>query len=199
MEKISKAISYIFHPLIIPTLGLLIIKMIGAYLSSAPFISVISIVFLSTFIVPLVFMPFLIYWRLISNIDFDDRKDRQYPLIVCLIFFIFCYYLLGKVSNFDIYRSFIFASILSVLVTLLITLRYKISIHMVGAGGLVAWIGFLAFHLKVDLQFYLVISLILAGITGTARLILKAHTPDQIYTGFLTGFSVVLLTLVLSQ
>ena len=97
------------------------------------------------------------------------------------------------------YYAFILSSLIAILVTMLITLRYKISIHMVGAGGLVALIGFLAFYLKVDLQFYLVISLVLAGITGTARLILKAHTPDQVYTGFLTGFSVVLLTLALSQ
>ncbi len=61
-----------------------------------------------------------------------------------------------------------------------------------------ASIGFLAFYLKVDLQFYLGVAVVLAGLAGTARIILKAHTPDEVYTGFITGFSIVLLTLVLS-
>ncbi len=70
---------------------------------------------------------------------------------------------------------------------------------MIGAGGLVALIAFLAFSLQVDLQFYLGITVLLAGLTGTARIILKAHTPVQVYTGFLTGFSVVMLTMLISQ
>jgi membrane-associated phospholipid phosphatase len=65
----------------------------------------------------------------------------------------------------------------------------------VGNGGLVALIAYLAFYLKVDLQFYLGVAVIMAGLTGTARIILKAHTPDEVYTGFLTGFAVVLGTL----
>ena len=70
---------------------------------------------------------------------------------------------------------------------MLITIKYKISIHMVGAGGLVALIGFLAFYLKVDLQFYLGIAVVLAGLAGTARIFLKAHTPDEVYTGFFSN------------
>jgi membrane-associated phospholipid phosphatase len=147
----------------------------------------------------LIFVPYLLYHKLLFNVQMENRRERYVPLVVSFVLNIFCYYLIRRITIPQMYYSFILSSLIAVLVTMLITLRYKISIHMVGAGGLVALIGFLAFHLKVDLQFYLVISLVLAGITGTARLILKAHTPDQIYTGFLTGFSVVLLTLALSQ
>jgi membrane-associated phospholipid phosphatase len=40
----------------------------------------------------------------------------------------------------------------------------------------------------------LVASLLLSGLVGVARLQLNAHTPAQVYSGFLFGFTVVFLT-----
>jgi membrane-associated phospholipid phosphatase len=201
MQKFSKAISHIYHPLIIPTLGILVLFNSGTYLSYLPFEMkkwMLVIVFLSTYIVPLAMIPFFLYQNMIRNIKMDSKRERYLPLALSLVMYLFCYYLIRRISIPNIYHSFILSSLLSVLVTLLITLKYKISIHMVGAGGLIALIGFLAFYLKVNLQFYLGVAIVLAGLTGMARIILKAHTPDEVYTGFLTGFTVVLLTLLLT-
>ncbi|HEC44555.1 MAG TPA: hypothetical protein ENI20_17185 [Bacteroides sp.] len=201
MQKFSKVISYIYHPLIIPTLGILVLFNSGTYLSYLPFEMkkwMLVIVFLSTYVVPLAMIPFFLYQNMIRNIKMDSKRERYLPLALSLVMYLFCYYLIRRISIPNIYHSFILSSLLSVLVTLLITLKYKISIHMVGAGGLIALIGFLAFYLNVNLQFYLGVTVVLAGLTGMARIILKAHTPDEVYTGFLTGFTVVLLTLLLT-
>jgi hypothetical protein len=201
MEKISKAISHIYHPLIIPSLGLLVLFNSGTYLSYLPFEMkkwMLLIVFLCTYIVPLAFIPFFLYQRVILNIQMGSRRERYVPLTVSFVLYMFCYYLIRRISIPHLYDSFILSNLISILVTMLITIKYKISIHMVGAGGLVALIGFLAFYLKVDLQFYLGLAVILAGITGTARIILRAHSPDEVYSGFVTGFTIVLLTLTLS-
>ena len=200
MEKILKAISYLFHPLLIPSLGMLVLFNSGTYLSYLPFDMkkwILLIVFLLTYVVPLTFIPFFLYQKVIMNIQMGSRRERYVPLAVSLLLYTFCFYLIRRISIPHMYHSMILSSLLSILATMLITIRYKISIHMVGAGGLVALIGFLAFNLKVDLQFYLGISVLLAGLIGMARIYLKAHTPDEVYTGFLTGFTVVLLTLIL--
>lgn len=201
MEKASKAISYIYHPLIIPSLGLLVIFNSGTYLSYLPFDMkkwMLLIVFLCTYVVPLAFIPFFLYHRLIQNAEMGARRERLIPLAVSFILYMFCYYLLRRISMPHMYYSFILSSVLAVLAALLVSLKFKLSLHMVGAGGLVALIGFIAFYLKVNLQFFLGISLLLAGLTGSARIFLKAHTPAEVYAGFLTGFTVVLLTLVLN-
>jgi hypothetical protein len=202
MEKFSKVVSYIFHPLIIPTLGILVLFNSGTYLSYLPFDMkkwMLVIVFLCTFIVPVAFIPYLIYQKLLWTVKMEIRSERYIPLVVSFVFNLFCYYLIQRIPAIpDVYSSFLLSSILAILLTLVVTVKYKISIHMVGAGGLVALIAYLAFNLKVDLQFYLAISIFLAGLIGTARLILKAHSPDQIYLGFLAGFSVVFATLSLS-
>jgi hypothetical protein len=201
MEKLSRVISYVYHPLIIPSLGILVLFNSGTYLSYLPFgmkKGVLLIVFLCTFIIPLLFIPYLIYQRLLLNVQMETRRERYAPLVFSLVLNVFCYFLIRRISIPQIYTSFILSSIIAILATMLITLKYKISIHMVGAGGLVALIGFISFHLKVDLQFYLGISLLLAGITGAARLVLNAHTPAEVYTGFLTGFAIVMLTMFFS-
>jgi membrane-associated phospholipid phosphatase len=41
------------------------------------------------------------------------------------------------------------------------------------------------------------VAVLIAGLTGTARIILKAHAPAEVYLGFLTGLVVVVLTLAL--
>jgi membrane-associated phospholipid phosphatase len=56
---------------------------------------------------------------------------------------------------------------------------------------------FISFYLKVNLSFYLILVILFAGITGTARLHLKAHTPVEVYSGFVIGFVVVLGTMIL--
>ena len=200
MEKISRAISYIYHPLIIPSLGILVLLYSGTYLSYLPFEMkklIILIVFLCTCVVPLAFIPFLLYQRVIMNIEMGSRRDRYMPLFVSLIMYALCYYMIRRISIPNLYYLFILSSLFALVATMIISIKYRISMHMVGAGGLVALIGFLAFYLKVDLQFYFGISVLMAGLTGTARIILNAHKPDEVYAGFITGFTVVLLTLVL--
>ena len=68
---------------------------------------------------------------------------------------------------------------------------------MVGFGGLIALIIFISFYLKVNLTFYLILTVLFSGITGSARLYLKAHTPFEIYIGFVTGLILVLTTMII--
>ena len=58
---------------------------------------------------------------------------------------------------------------------------------MIGIGGLVGALFCIALLLEVYITPYIIISLLAAGFIGTSRLILKAHTPPQIYTGFAIG------------
>ena len=155
------------------------------------------IIFLSTYLVPLGLIPFMIYQKMIENVHITKRRERYVPLVISFILYGFCYYLIQRIDIPKLYTAFLFSSMMTVLLTLLINIKYKISIHMVGIGGLVALIGYLSFFLRVNLQFYLIVALLLAGLIGTSRLVLKAHTPDEVYTGFIAGFATVLLTLMI--
>ena len=200
LKHLSKAISYILHPLLIPSLGLLAMFNSGTYLSYLPFEVkkwMLVFTFVSTYLIPLSAIFFIYYQGIIKSMQLSTREERYAPLGISIIMFIFCYYLVQRIEVPKLYNAFLFASLVAVSVTLFVTLKFKISIHMVGVGGLTALIIFLAFYLKVDLQFYLIISVLLSGLVGSARLILKAHTPAEVYTGFVAGFTAVILTLLL--
>jgi hypothetical protein len=94
-------------------------------------------------------------------------------------------------------QAFQLASALAVIVTLLITIKWKVSAHLVGIGGIIGLILVLTVFYHINLFFYLVISLILAGWVAFARLSLDAHTPGQVYIGLAVGFLVMVGTLVL--
>jgi membrane-associated phospholipid phosphatase len=60
--------------------------------------------------------------------------------------------------------------------------------HMLGQGGLAGFVFFTAMYAQTNMQGYFLLSIIGAGLVGTSRIILKAHTLPEVYTGFVIGF-----------
>ena len=79
-----------------------------------------------------------------------------------------------------------------VLISLLINYLTKISIHMLAMGGLFGTFAGLAIGFHYDLRLLLFLLALAAGLTGFARLKLKAHTEAQVYTGFGLGVLVLM-------
>jgi len=194
MEKAAKIISVLVHPIIIPSLGFLLLFNSGTYLGYLPFDykkMILIIVILCTFIIPLSMIPFFLYQRMIFDIQLSRSRERYIPLVVTFSLFIFCYFLLRRIPIPPDYQAFCLGCALCTLIILLAISKWKISLHMVGIGGLTGLIIYLIIHMHVNLEFYLILTLITAGLVGTARLILEAHKPFEIYSGFLIGCSVI--------
>jgi membrane-associated phospholipid phosphatase len=75
----------------------------------------------------------------------------------------------------------------SILITAIVNLKWKISAHMVGIGGLCGAIATLVIHKPEPPFGLLYVCILIAGLVGYARLRLQAHTPAQVYSGFLLG------------
>lgn len=73
-------------------------------------------------------------------------------------------------------------------VSIIINIKWKISIHMVGIGAFIGTLFGLSTFLMVDLRMSIITFLIIGGLLGSARLSLAAHRPSQIYAGFFVGF-----------
>lgn len=194
MDKAARIISVLFHPLIMPTLGFLLLFNSGTFLAYLPFEykkMILLIVFLCTFIIPLSVMPFLIYQKIIFDITMPRARERITPLVISFIFLVLCYFLLRRVPIPPDYLAFCLGCAASTLLTLLVISKWKISLHMVGIGGLAGLVTYIIIKMQVDLGLYLIIIIIAAGLTGTARLVLNAHKPFEIYSGFLAGLIII--------
>jgi membrane-associated phospholipid phosphatase len=196
MQSISKFVSYLFHPLLIPTFGIVLLFNTGSYLSYLPFNAqraIYIIVFISTFILPLSFMPFFLYTEKVTSIFLHKQKERLIPLIITVVFYSFSFYILTNLNAPKIIRLFILGTAISVLVALAITFFWKISTHAIGIGGLLALAFVISFRLMVDLNFIVMILIFICGVVGTARIYLNAHNVLQVISGIIIGFTAIFL------
>lgn len=190
----AKVASYIFHPLLIPTLGFVLLFSSGFYFSLLPWHAmkiILLIVFLSTGV-----MPALSIGILALNPRFDHTMskstDRILPLLVTSIFYYMGYIVLKRFPIFPIYNLILIASVLVQMALLVISLRWKISAHSAAIGGLVGAFFTLSFRMEANPVWILVSLVLIAGLVGSSRLILGKHTGAQVYVGFLVGLAIMI-------
>jgi hypothetical protein len=200
MTIIARIISIIFHPLLLPTAGIVLILNTGGHLSYLP-LEIKRIIFLivavSTCIIPLTLIPLFQIFGVIDTVYMSTRKERFWPILATSVSVFAGYWLLGKIPFIPGFiLSFVFFALLSVIVALSVTLFWKISIHMVGMGGISALVTVLALKFNPHLASMAALTFVLAGIVGWARLFTESHKPAEVYAGFLTGFALVSLSIL---
>ncbi len=193
-KRIATIISTVFHPLLLPTLGLFVIFSTQSHLTFIPFEYrrlVTIIVFVSTCILPLSIMPLFLQIGLIKSLQMESTRERIIPLLTTAGFFVLGYFFLKKFPLPSFIPLFFLATIITVLLSILITFFWKISIHMVGIGGLLGAVISMALKYNVNTAIWVILITAIAGIIGSARLFLEAHNSKQVYAGFLLGLVVI--------
>jgi membrane-associated phospholipid phosphatase len=198
LTPIARLTSIIFHPLLIPTLGFLLLFNSDFYFSILPWNVkryMLLVVFMSTCVLPAISILIL---SLNPKFDRNMEKntDRVLSLIITSVSYYLGYLLLKRLPVFPVYNVLLIGAVLVQIALLPISMRWKISIHSAAIGGLVGGILGLSFRLQENPAHLLSILILTAGLVGTSRLILQKHTESQIYAGFLTGF--LILTLVIT-
>jgi hypothetical protein len=196
MRVLATIISVLFHPMLMATYGCLLIffgieNTVYNYLTSLGTKWKISvIVFIFSFIFPVLTIYILYKLKHLPSITLSEQKHRSFPyLMTSLYYFGLCYMLLD-INIWPSIKVFIAGGGAAIMLTALINLRYKISAHMVGMGGLLGVLISISYLIRFDMTIYYIILIVLAGIVGFARLALGEHKPSQIYTGFFLGILV---------
>jgi len=197
----SRVISFLLHPLLMPTYGLLILftQVQTYFIFSLPEQSrmfIVGMVFINTFVIPGLFLLYLYRKGRISDIQVSKREERFLPLVLTTILFMSTYYLLKNIGLNRIILMMMIAAISAIIVAFIINIWWKISMHMVGLGGLTGVFYALSYIFQTDLSTIISLLLLLAGITGYSRMLLKQHTLGQIMAGFAMGFGLGFLVLL---
>jgi len=199
-KTFAKILSGVFNPLLMPTYALLILFTTNTYFSLLPFAAKKAIfltTFISTCLLPLAFIPLFIYQNLIKNIEMQEKQERLIPFSVITILYFLSYFLMKQMGVPPTILKVILAGGFLTVLIVLITIRWKISVHMAGIGALAATIFSFAIVLKANFLAFLLIVLFIAGFLGTARIVLKSHSPQEVYAGFGLGITVLALTFYL--
>jgi hypothetical protein len=200
-ESLSKIISVAFHPLFTPLYGLLIIFTAPTFLEYLP-LSVKKILFLvvlvNEVILPAAMLPLFRSRNIISSYTIGERHERSIPLFTTAIFYSITTYMIFRFQLPLFLKTFMLASCLILIAVTIINFWWKISIHGVGAGAITGIILMLILKLDASVTGFLTGAVIISGLVLTSRLRLNNHNPLQVWGGFLTGLSgMVLLFLIL--
>ncbi len=202
MEKnLAKIISYIFHPLLMTSLGMFILFNSATSLSVLqPEVKRISMIvtILFTFVFPASMIIMLYLTRVINSIELQERKERTLPIALTLIMYLFTFFIMKGIPQLTGgHIVFLFCPPAALFIALVINNFIKPSIHMLGIGILIGALLILIVFYGADIQFLFIGAVLAGGTLGTARLVLNLHTPLEIFSGFTSGFLVTILVMAL--
>jgi hypothetical protein len=189
--RLAKIISTLFHPLLMPTYGFLLLFISNNYIATfTPLklkLIVLGITFVFTFILPTINALILLKAGKIRSLQMETSTERTIPYISTAFYFFALFYLFYNSEFPPFFIILILGAGLSILFTFFINFKWKISAHAVGVGGIIGAVMGISLRLMIDMRFVLMLVVLLAGFIGYARLRLNTHSPAQIYTGFLLG------------
>ena len=198
MKYPALVLSVVFQPLLIPTLvfGLILYAVPEATSIPAEFKDrIFFLIVLSTLLIPMITIIGLRLSGTLKSLHMKEIQDRVIPFSITSVYYLLTVYFLFQKTELDpILWQTLSLITLAVIGLTVVTFFWKMSAHMTGSGGLLAVVLILGFKFHTFQVLYpLILSLLLVGAIGSARLYLGAHKPLEIYAGFFFGFLVCFL------
>ena len=187
--SLEKIVSILFHPVFVPTITVFLVVKIYSNIiileNQAGIILIGTCVF--SLILPLLSVFILLLTKKIDSLEMPKKEERFLPILFASIWMILGFYFMKEVFSYaPIMKSIYLGAIYVMLISLLITKKWKISLHMLAIGGATGVFIMLEFLFGQNLML-LLITILISGILGYSRLSLKAHSLNQIYAGFIVG------------
>ena len=183
--------SAVLSPMLMPTYGVFLVLWCS-FLNANPVgdrVAALMVVFGITCILPIVF------------IALDERSERSIPYVFAILCYVAAFFYLDHIHAPQWFSAFMAGGALACAVSFVVNLKWKISAHMAGMVGVVT----LLFELHnptnrleaFDLSWILWISVLLAGVLGSSRMVLGRHTLGQVLAGAANGVVCVKLAMMM--
>lgn len=193
LRVLANIVSYICHPVFMP----LVMTFVLYKLSPMSFIGVkhfgmllLSIGLITVFF-PLISILIMKGLGFVESIELHTAKDRIIPMIATMTFYFWAAHVYDNVAGTPlIVQVLLLGAFWGVIVLFMFNIFVKVSLHTAGAGGMIGILIVLMMTSPVNMTIPLFIAIVIAGIIGTARLILGAHHRGEIWVGYFTGILV---------
>ncbi len=195
----ANLISWILHPIFMPIIIAVVLYLLTknsfAGFENKYLYQLLGTTFLNTVFFPL-FATFLMHkLGFVADIKMPTTKARIMPLMASMIFYFWIYQVYKNFGQHEqiadqalyIFKIFFLGNFFAIIGVFLVNIFTKISMHTAAAGGAVAILIILAWIGKVNIIVVLLLSLFVAGIIGTARMVLNQHNQLQIWLGYFVG------------
>ena len=195
IKKTALIFSVIFHPLFLFFYLVLYLvyftDIFLIYRYSSYLWMLLIYVFLNTIVIPLILILF--YTR---DLMLKDKENRTIPYVIMIVVYGFMLFFFLKFYISTLILRFLTGLIFGLLCITIVNKYYKSSLHAFGMGSLLSFF-IRIYYLQPEMIYYsLILVILLAGIIGSSRLILEAHSTGELLAGYGIGSGITLLTLI---
>ena len=184
-------VSWLLHPLLLIVWVLLYLlfenpNVFLGWLPDKKVLVLLRIASTSVFL-PLVTVLLLKGLGFVQSIRLETRKERIVPIIASLTFFFWSYYVSKQLNDPMELRAFLLGLFVSACSALVMNTYFKVSLHALGAGGMLAFFTLLLLSGQLQSGLWFVGVLLAAGAIGSSRLLLRNHIAFDVYMGYIVG------------
>lgn len=186
----ARLLSMLFTPFYLPIVGIALLFLFS-YLNMFPWsykIQVLLMVYLFTVMLPSLLIHVYRRYQGWNLIELGHREKRMIPYILSIISYFTCVYVMERLHMPHFMGSIIVAALAVQIVCALINIWWKISTHTAAIGGVAGALFAFSYYLGFNPVWWLCLVIIVAGMVGTSRMILRQHSLSQVVGGFGIGF-----------
>lgn len=162
------------------------------FIAGTPIDYFILLILVINAIAPALSLMIMMRFGLISDLQLRSREERLWPYLLVLFYYCISWLLVWwKDPGLpEFFPRFLTAVIASLLAALVITMKWKISMHMIAMGGAAGALLALRSYFPIDLTLILMSLILISSAVGSARIALRAHTHAQVYSGYALGLAI---------
>ena len=189
MLRVARITSIVFTPFSIPFLAFLVLFLFS-YLRIMPILYkgiVLGIVYCFTILTPTITIFLFRKINGFARQELSERKKRYVPILLTIISYVFCLLMMRKLNIPWYMTGIIFVSLVISIICILVNLKWKLSEHMAGMGGIIGGLVSFSALFNYNPVVWLCLFILIAGILGSARIVLGHHTLGEVLSGFVVG------------
>lgn len=185
----ARIMSMIFTPFYLPLVGLVALFLFS-YMSLLPLaykLPMLLTVYISTILMPSLLIHLYRRFQGWTSKELGRKERRVVPYLISILCYFGCFFLMEYRNTPRVISIILVAALVIQMVCALINVWWKISTHTAAIGGLAGGLVVYSIAFSFNPIWWLAFVILLAGMVGTARMILRQHTLAQVVTGFLVG------------
>lgn len=196
--RLAHAVSWVLHPFLLPVYTITLLLTITSFALFPANVKyyLLWVILLYAVLIPVLALGVLRSLGRISSYRVDDRRERLLPLLIGAVCYLLCALTLAKIPSVVFLRKFMVAAACCEVMCLIVSLRWKISLHLTGMGAVVALFVVMNIVGVGTMLLPLSVAILGAGALASARLYLGCHNPAQVLAGFGGGFIVATLAML---
>lgn len=189
MSIFLRAAAYIFHPLLMPLLGVLFYYTVTPrFLHLDIIYSHLMVVAIVTIAIPLVIFFLLKNFGILSSIHLKNVKERKLPLMIqCILLLLLLKFVFHPYDHMALYYFFLGVLFTTLTALILVFFNFKVSLHQMGIAGVSLFIIMLSIHFEINLLVWMALAFVINGWVASSRLHTKSHTAAELIMGFVIG------------